>query len=300
MKVSQLHNGARHILASKGCRRRLDTRRFVSALLPAFIVACLWLPAPGHASSIKIGGTGSAIGTMRILADAFQKTHPGLSIEIPKSVGSGGAVKGVLKGIFALGVMSRPLREKERKAGAIQIPYAKTPFVFVTREGHGKDGLSFAELVSIFGGETTVWKDGTRIRLVLRPDSDSDTTLLKAKIPGMTAALAKARRVPGIPVAFTDQEALDGAETTKGVLTTGTLSSILSENRPLVPIPINGVAPTGENLANGSYPLFKILSFVVSPKSSPLAKEFIRFVGSAEGAAILRKNGQLPVSPGKD
>lgn len=286
-------------IASNGDRPRMGIGRIAAAILAAFIAACLWLPAPGHASSIKIGGTGSAIGTMRILADAFQKTHPGLSIEIPKSVGSGGAVKGVLKGIFALGVMSRPLREKERKAGAIQIPYAKTPFVFVTRDGYGKDGLSFAELVSIFGGETTVWKDGTRIRLVLRPESDSDTWLLKAKIPGMSAALAKARRVPGIPVAFTDQEALDGAETTKGALTTGTLSSILSENRPLVPIPINGVAPTSENLANDSYPLFKTLSLVISPKSSPLAKEFIRFVRSPEGAAILRKNGQLPVSPGK-
>jgi len=293
-------NAVGKAIASNGDRPRMGIGRIAAKLVAAFIAACFWLPAPGHASSIKIGGTGSAIGTMRILADAFQKTHPGLAIKIPKSVGSGGAVKGVLKGIFAVGVMSRRLKEKERKAGVIQIPYAKTPFVFVTRNGYGKDGLSFAELVGIFGGETTVWKDGARIRLVLRPRNDSDSLLLEAKIPGMSAALARARRVPGIPVAFTDQEALDSAEATKGALTTGTLSTILSENRPLVPIPINGVAPTGENLANGSYPLFKTLSLVISPKSSPLAEEFIRFVRSPAGAAILRKNGQLPVSPGKD
>ena len=86
---------------------------------------------------------------------------------------------------------------------------------------------------------------------------------------------------------------MDKVEALPGSLTTATLTSILAENRSLTPIAIDGVASTLENLANGSYPIFKTLYLVTRPKVSPLALDFIRFTQSPAGASILRNTGNL-------
>jgi phosphate transport system substrate-binding protein len=112
----------------------------------------------------------------------------------------------------------------------------------------------------------------------------------------MDAALAKARAIPGIPVADTEQDNMDLAEILPGALTTGSLTVIVAENRPLTPIAINGVKPTLENLADGAYPIYKSLYLVTGPTVSQDAVDFFQFVQSSEGAAILRKTGNLAIS----
>ena len=111
----------------------------------------------------------------------------------------------------------------------------------------------------------------------------------------MDAALAKARTIPGIPVANTEQGNMDLAETLPGALTTGSLTVILAETRSLTPIAIDGVTPSLENLADGAYSISKSLYLVTDPTVSQVALDFIRFVQSSEGASILRTTGNLAV-----
>ncbi len=267
--------------------------------LLALLAVCFALPAPARAETMKIGGTGAALGTIRILADAFEDQRPGVAVEVFPGVGSDGGVRGVARGMFTLGVVSRPLDDDERALGVREIAYARTPLVVATRGGRGRERLSSRELTEIFAGRRTDWTDGTRIRLILRPRATTEARLLDESIPGMPAAQAAARRLPGIPVAYSDQEALDAAEAIDGALTTATLAAIRSENRSLVPVAIDGVAPDLENVANGSYPMVETLYFVTGPEVSPLAEAFMRFVRSARGAAVLRDNGQVAL-PAED
>ncbi len=58
-----------------------------------------------------------------------------------------------------------------------------------------------------------------------------------------------------------------------------------------------GVAPTPEAMADGAYRLTKTYSIVTGPAPGELAKRFIAFVFSDEGAAILRRTGHLPLAP---
>jgi phosphate transport system substrate-binding protein len=58
---------------------------------------------------------------------------------------------------------------------------------------------------------------------------------------------------------------------------------------------VNGVAPTLENVASGTYPLVKTLTFVFKEdKLNPVARAFVDFVRSPEGERILTANGYLP------
>ncbi len=273
-------------------------RRLMNFILVGFLACLLW-PTAGLATTLKIGGTGAALGTARILADAFTRRNPDISIEVPGSLGSRGGIKAAIAGALDVGLSSRPLKSKERQAGARQIHYARTPFVLVTsaRDSNPSPALSSPDLVEIFSGAPAYWGDGTPIRIILRNQRDTSTRLLISAFEGMHAALAKARAIPGIPVAPTEQDNMDLAESLAGSLTTASLTALLAENRPLTPIAIDGVAPTLDNLANGSYRFSKSFYMVTGPEISRPARAFIQFVLSADGAAILRTTGNLPIAP---
>ncbi len=271
----------------------------LTPLIRSVVVAtvfCLLFPVGSFAATLKMGGTGAALGPVRVLADAFMQSRPDIAIQIPSSLGSSGGIQAVGAGALDIGLSSRPLKDRERKAGLKQTTFARSPFLFVTSKRDADPSLTLTELVAIYSGDRAYWSDGARIRLVLRPETDSDTTILESSIDGMETALAKARETPGVPVAYTDQDAMEMAERIPGALTTATLTSILTENRSLTPISIDGVAPTVDNLANGSYRMSKTLYFVTGPKISPIALDFIRFVQSAAGTSILRDTGNLTIA----
>ena len=72
------------------------------------------------------------------------------------------------------------------------------------------------------------------------------------------------------------------------------LSLIKAENRPLHPLPLNGVAPTLEALEAGRYPLPKIFYMVTKTALTEGTRAFIEFIQSPTGRDILRRTGHVP------
>ncbi len=94
------------------------SNRFVTSLIRSVVVVatfCLLFTAGSFAATLKIGGTGAALGTMRILADQFVRKRPDISVVIPDSLGSGGGIKAVLAGALDIALSSRQLKPKEQK-----------------------------------------------------------------------------------------------------------------------------------------------------------------------------------------
>lgn len=265
-----------------------------TALMMALL--CLTLGPPVKAETLNIGGTGAALGSMRLLGDAFEKANPGVTVNVPKSIGSGGGIKAAIAGALDIGISARPLKSKEREAGITAAKYARTPFVLVTSRTEEETRMSTAELIFIYSGVQTTWRDGVPIRLVLRPESDSDWDVLARISPDFEKSLVAAASRRGLPVGFTDQDAMGMIESLPGGLGTASLTAVIAEHRLLRPITIDGVAPTLENLANGSYPLEKSLYLVTRASPKELAQRFIAFLRSEEGARILTEAGNLVVA----
>jgi phosphate transport system substrate-binding protein len=196
-----------------------------------------------------------------------------------------------LHGAIDVGVSGEPPTEAEAKQGALAIEYAKTPFVFATSNQNAVSGLTVKELVEIYSGKTTAWPDGQRLRLVLRPEGDSDNRVLRAISPVMDEAVKKALSRAGMKIAVTDQDSADAIHTIPGALGTSTLALIISENRPLKALSIDGVLPSPRTIADGSYPYFKPMYIVTRPNPSELTKLFIAFVRSDAGRRILARLG---------
>jgi phosphate transport system substrate-binding protein len=248
-------------------------------------------PRSALAETIRISGTGGAIGTMRILGEAFRKIDPGIRINLLPVMGSSGSVKAVLAGRLDIGLSGRALSHEERAQGAVETKYARTPFVFGVNGTLKMTGLTMEGLAAIFAGKRD-WENGKRIRLVLRPPEDSDIPVLKRMSPAMSAAVDIAMRRKGMIVATTDHDAADAIENLPGAFGGTTLSLVLSENRALRIISLDGIVPSVRTMADRSYPYSKTF-FMVTNKNPPASvRRFIDFVRSPAGAAILAKNGQ--------
>jgi phosphate transport system substrate-binding protein len=267
---------------------------FAGNLRAGAAVLALLLATGGPASAveqIKIGGTGAALGTMQLLAEAFSQGSPGIKIITVGNLGSAGAIKAMGSGAIDLAVTSRPLSETESRLGMSQLEYARTPFVFAVSARSSVNAITRRELAEIYSGRMAKWPDGSTIRVVLRPVSDIDTELVKAISPGIGQGVSAAEKRPGVQFSVTDQDAAGDLERIPGAIGPSSLALILSERRALKALKLDGVEPTPANAASKAYPLYKQLFFVIGAKRPAAAERFIDFVRSPAGRRILSDNG---------
>lgn len=261
-----------------------------NALWTALVLAAL-CAAGAQAEEIKIGGTGAALGTMRVLADAYAQRQPDTRFTILPSMGSGGGIKAVLAGAIHISVSARPLKDTEKQAGGVEVEYGRTPFVFATPGANKTSGLTTHNLVDIYAGKLETWPDGSKVRLVLRPVGDSDSESIKSISPAMRDAKTAAEQRKGMLFAVTDQETADNLEKIPGSLGPTTLALVLSEQRSLKVLALDGVAPSAKSIADGSYALSKQMFIVTGATPSPAVRSFVAFVRSPAGRDILVQTG---------
>jgi phosphate transport system substrate-binding protein len=269
--------------------------------VPAFaaLFLCLSLPAAGivataGAETIRIGGTGGILQAVRLLGDAYRKSEPACPVRLFPSLGSGGGIKAAIAGNLEVGLSARPLTAEERGEGAVETAICRSAMVFVTSGKKPVPGITSAQLVEIYGGKLTRWPDGSPIRLVLRPEGDSDTVQLTAFSPAMKQAVKAALARPGMILALTDQEAADAIQKVPGTLGTSVLSLILAEKRPLKALPLDGVTPGPKAVADGSWPFVKTYYAVTGPSPSPCVRRFLEFLRSPAARRVLLQAGCLP------
>lgn len=275
------------------CKRRSSgfSRFLKIALLILILSINEALPAFSH-ETIRIGGSGGALGTIKLLAADFERKRPGTTITVFPSMGSSGGIKAALDGAIDIALSARPANGEER--GVVAREYARTPLVFaVGKNNNSVSDFTISQLADIYAGKTTTWPDARRLRLVLRPASEYDNVLLKSMSGDMERALRDALSREGMIVEVTDQDSARAIEKVPGALGTITLGQIISEKRSMKALSVNGVKPRTKTLADGTYPYFKTYYFISKKDTRPVVREFIAYVYSAAGRLILSRSGYL-------
>lgn len=283
---------------TKVVARLLRIRKAITVLAILSLVVFLDIAAPRVVpaeEAIKIGGVGSALGTMKMLASAYEKSHPGIRVAVMSSIGSKGALKAVPEGAIDIGLLAISVKEEELRPGLSVLEYARTPSVYVTRNNINMDGLTTEEIIRIYRGDMRRWPGGEKIRLIMRRADDTDTNIIKGISPGVADALYMALSRRGLVKALTDQDNLDLVERTPGGLGFTTLTQVMAEKRRVKILSFNGVFPGVKTLADRTYPLSKTFSMLTKRTQSEKVRRFIDFVRSKAGAGILRETGNLVI-----
>ncbi len=271
--------------------------RYQIVIFAALLLLVSILTVAAHASSketLIITGTGSSIATMQLMAKAFQKKYPDVTVQVPASIGTTGGIKAVNENKIDIGLSYRPLKPEERSTNITEQPYGRTAFIFGVQEANPVKGITLAEIKAIYAGKRKTWPDGAPIRPILRPVSDGMSEYLASINPSLKSASERAHSIPGVFVGNTDQEAADHIENTPGSFGITSISLVISEKRKIKALSIDGATPTLVNVSSGKYPYAMTLSLVYQrDKYRGAVKDFIEFVFSRDGQKLLSDNGHV-------
>jgi len=269
----------------------------LSTLRTASVVVVLLGGTAGaaQAETLRVGGTGAATQMLQRLGAAFTARDPGTTLEVMPSLGSTGGIAAVADGAIDFAVSGRPLKPEEAKSLTATV-LATTPFGLASSNAN-PGSIKRADIAAFYRNVASSWPDGTPVRVVLRPTSESDNALLADAFPGFAAAVEQLRQRKEIPVAATDQDNVITAEKTAGSLIGVSLTQLLTEKPDLHFLAIDGVLPTLENFERGSYPYRKDFHFVFSSREAPAVARFIAFLRSPDGERVLRETGNLAPRP---
>lgn len=251
------------------------------------------IPAASAGETIRVNGTGSGLVLMKPLLAAFQKEQGGISFSMEKSLGSSASIKATAKNALDLAVSGRPLKPAESAEGLAQQEYGKIPFAVVTNRKVEVNGLTLNELVAMYAGQTAKWPGGELMRVVLRPNEDIDSKLLRSLSPEMDRAVTVAQGRKDMLLGMTDNDAFECVKKTEGAVGMLALSLPLSEPNAVNVVRMNGVQPTVANLAAGKYPYAKSLHLITRRETTPAVASFMKFLGSRKGRAVAAKYGLL-------
>ena len=285
-------------------RNPMNSRHLTMFLLLAGAIFCATARAQqadanvnaNAAGRILVGGSGSWRASLRLVAQAFGASHPEASVVIVPGLGSDGGLHALRARAIDLAVISRPLKEEERKPDILAVEHARSPFVFAASPRTKVAALAMSDLPRLYRGELATWPDGSPLRLVLRAQFSPDTELLKSLSPAMNQAVQAAMQRPGMRLTYDDAVNADVLEKVPGTLGTITLAQIISEKRGLQALALDGVAPSVAALMQGRYPYYKSMVLVSRADASPLTRQFIGFLRSPAGRDILEANGHWVAS----
>ncbi len=253
----------------------------------AVLCAAVLLSVPVMAEEIQIVGTGSGAEILEHLGNAFAKANPGVTVSIPKSIGSGGAIKAAGTDAAKLGRVARGIKENEKSYGLTYLPVAKMPIVIMTHKGVGVKNLTVQQVCDIFGGKITNWKEvGGKeavIRVIRREDGDSSLEVLQKTLPGFkTLAITTKSKTT-----LSDPETIELTAKTAGTISFGTYPN--AKVSDVAAVTIGGKSPSAAD-----YPYVGELALVFKEmsKTGNIAK-FIEFTTSSAAHETIKGAGGL-------
>jgi phosphate transport system substrate-binding protein len=248
------------------------------------------------ATPLQVGGTGAANAILEKLIAAYHHAGPARQIEIVKPpLGSSAGIRAVAAGFLDLSISGRPLKPDEAQSLTAH-ELARSPLAFVVNGMVGRQQINRDDLINIYAGKMTRWEDGTPLRLVLRPASDADTTIVRNLAPEIDRAVADALARPGMAVATHDMENAEILMRAKGVFGTLTLCQLRAQGLALQPLAFDGVAPTLKAMASGAYPIYKPLILVTRSKPTAAVEHFVKFLFSTKARQIMMAHACQPAA----
>jgi len=241
---------------------------------------------------VRVEGSSTVLPIAQSAAEEFNDEHDDIRVTVSGG-GSGYGISGIIEGTIEIGMASRSIREDEKE----KVPNVKEHtvgkdglaiIVSETLHNEGLTELTQEEVRKIYSGEITNWGE------VGGPDEDT-YIVERADTSGTYGVFMDFMGLEDTAADSTQQENSDVRRTVAGSdYAIGYVGlGYIQDDAPAVKL--DGVEPTFENVADGSYPLFRELYFYTNGEPEGATAEFIDFVMSERGQEIVEEAGFVPV-----
>src|SRR3954453_8396381 len=261
-----------------GARFPTSARRALAAVL----LCAVSQSALAQDQLVRIGGTGMALAALQQIGTSLRASEPAIRVDVLPSMGSSGGMKALRERAIELAVVARPLSAAEQANGLREAACMTTGVVFASSH-KAATGLTKAQLPGLYADTSPKWPDGTPLKVILRSRAGTENPYLIAAVPDMAAAFEAAFRRQGMPVGSTDQENAKLALQVSGSLALMTLLQVRAEQLDLNVLPLDGIVPTAQTLADKTYPLPIQVCMIVPADPAPAALSYVAHARSAAG-----------------
>ncbi len=238
------------------------------------------------AGKLTLNGSTSMTRVCQALGEAFSEKYAGVSVE-KSGTGSGDAPNSVRSGIALIGDMSRELKDSENPQEFEIRQIAVDGIALAVHKDNPVQDLTTEQVKQIFTGEITSWSQ-------LGGLDQSITTLGREAASGTR---------DGFESIFSIESPVYAAElSSTGEIVTKVSSdssaigyvSLESLNDNVVACKVDGVQPTEENIANGTYTVQRpFIQIYKKGTDSALIDAWFAFIESPQGQQIIRDVGLI-------
>lgn len=199
-----------------------------------------------------------------------------------------GAYKDIVDGNADIIICAQPSDEqlayaKEKGVELELVPIGSDAFVFIVNANNPVSDITIDQIKGIYSGKITNWRElgGKNVPIAaMRRNKNSGSQTALEKIMGDTPIKPDYTALFGSPIGFSFRYYVTGMLAEGGV-------KILT---------INGVAPTTETIADGTYPVSGNLYAVYRKgETNENVQKAIDFMLSPEGQKIVEKSGYIPL-----
>jgi len=220
-------------------------------------------------------------------AEVFMATHPDFGVNV-QGGGSSAGIQACKSGACQVGMSSRELKSEEKDL--VEIVVARDGLAVIVHPSNPVRGARVAEIKQIFAGDLKTWRylggPGRPITVVTREEGSGTRGAFQELVMGKTRIFKGAITEDSNG---TVREIVAHDPYAVGFISLGLV------NEQVRALELDGVPGNEENIRNGTYKLVRPFLFVSRGEPAGQAKEFIDFVLSDEGQALIKKEGLLPV-----
>ncbi len=233
-------------------------------------------PRVGGEHQLIVTGSTTILPIASIAAEDFQRANPDEKVLV-SGVGSSAGIESVSQGTSDIGTSSRDLKPEEEAFGLVDTPIAHDAIAVIVNPENRVDGLTTGQLRDIFRGVLTNWSEvggaDLRIALVNRDEASGTREAFRKIVMNDHPFEPRAVILPGTGQVRSVVAQTPGAI---GYISLGFV------NKEVKGLRVDGVEPSPDTVADGVYPISRLLHYFTKGEPSGLAAEYIDYVLSDE------------------
>lgn len=251
-----------------------------------------------NAMKLNVSGSTTVLPIAEQAAEAFQSATPGTSVLV-SGLGSSAGIEAVSAGTAQIGTSSRDLKPEEGKLGLVDSAIAYDGIAVIVSPKNRVGALTSTQLQGIFSGRIKNWSEvggeDRPIELVNRDEASGTREAFQKMVMKESKFDPAATVLPGTGQV---RDVVARAPGAIGYISLGFVVPRFS-NVPVKAVAVDGVAPSEKTVADGTYPIGRVLHFFTKGKPVGTTKQFIDFVLSeVVQKGVVVDAGFIPIAEG--